>query len=156
MSTIGALDSIYLPVVVFAFCTAFFLVLLWSMLRRPGNRVTAFEDGNGKVTISRQALEDIIARSCEQFDEIVRAKVSVFPRNEKFHTEIQLRLKQSARVRDFSKQLRSRIAEILTDNLGMQDAGAMEFIVSGIVPDKGSPRTTDLDHEVPSVAKKNE
>ncbi|RKX31190.1 MAG: alkaline shock response membrane anchor protein AmaP [Verrucomicrobia bacterium] len=154
MSTIGMLDSFYLPVVVFAFCTAFFLVLLWSMLRRPRDRVTAFEDGNGKVTVSRRALEDIIARSCEQFDEIVRAKVSVRTRNDKIRTEIQLRLKQSARVRDFSKQLRARITDILTDNLGMEDVGTMEFIVGGIVAEKPPPKTTDLEHEAPPEEKK--
>jgi predicted DNA-binding protein YlxM (UPF0122 family) len=156
MSTIGALDSFYLPVVVFAFCTAFFLVLLWSMLRRPRNRVMAFEDGNGTVTISRRALEDTIARSCEQFDEIIRAKVSIHTRKNKIRTEIQLRLKQSARVRDFSKQLRAQITEVLTDNLGMEDVGTMEFIVAGIVADKNSPKTTALDHEIPTEEKKDE
>ncbi len=156
MSTIGALESFYLPVVVFAFCTAFFLVLLWTMLHRPSNRVMAFEDGNGTVTVSRRALEDIIARSCEQFDEIVRAKVSIHTRKDRIRTEIKLRLKQSARVRDFSKQLRARITDVLTDNLGMEDVGTMEFIVGGIVPDKNSPKTTDLDHEIPSAEKKSE
>ena len=156
MSTIGALDSFYLPLVVFAFCTAFFLVLLWSMLRRPRDRVMAFEDGNGTVTVSRRALEDIIARSCEQFDEIVRAKVSILTRKNRIRTEIQLRLKESARVRDFSKQLRARITDVLTDSLGMEDVGTMEFIVSGIVADKNSPKTTDLDHGIPTEEKKDD
>jgi uncharacterized alkaline shock family protein YloU len=150
------MDSFYFTVLVFALCTAFFIVVLWLMVRRPRDRVTAFEDGNGTVTVSRRALEDIIARSCEQFDEIVRAKVSVRTRNDKIRTEILLRLKQSARVRDFSKQLRARITEILTDNLGMDDVGTMEFIVAGIVSDKNSPRTTALDHEVSSEEEKAE
>jgi hypothetical protein len=156
MSTIGALDSFYLPVVVFAFCTAFFLFLLWAMLRRPSNRVTAFEDGNGSVSVSRRALEEIIARSCEQFDEIVRAKVSIHTRKNRIRTEIQIQLKQSARVRDFSKQLRARITDVLTNNLGMEDVGTMELIVGGIVPDENSPKTTDLDHEIPPAEKKDE
>jgi len=150
------MDSFYFTVVVFALCTSFFIVLLWLMVRRPRDRVTAFEDGNGKVTVSRRALEDIIARSCEQFDEIVRAKVSVRTRSDKIRTEILLRLKQSARVRDFSKQLRARITEILMENLGMEDVGTMEFIVGGMVADKDSPRTTALDHEVPPAEKEGE
>lgn len=150
------MDSFYFSVVVFALCTAFFIVVFWLMVRRPRDRITAFEDGNGTVTVSRRALEDIIARSCEQFDEIVRAKVSVRTRNDKIRTEILLRLKQSARVRDFSKQLRARITEILTDNLGMDDVGTMELIVAGIVSDKNSPRTTALDHEVRSEEPKAE
>ena len=150
------MDSFYFTVVVFALCTSFFIVLLWLMVRRPRDRVTAFKDGNGTVTISRRALEDIIARSCEQFDEIVRAKVSVRTRSDKIRTEILLRLKQSARVRDFSKQLRARITEILTENLGMEDVGTMELIVGGMVADKDSPRTTALDHEVPPEEKTGE
>jgi len=150
------MDSFYFTVVVFALCTSFFIVLLWLMVRRPRDRVTAFEDGNGTVTITRRALEDIIARSCEQFDEIVRAKVSVRTRSDKIRTEILLRLKQSARVRDFSKQLRARITEILMENLGMEDVGTMEFIVGGMVADKDSPRTTALDHEVPPEEKMGE
>ena len=46
MITIGAIDQYYIPVLVFALCTAFFIVLFWSMVRRPGNRVTAFKAGN--------------------------------------------------------------------------------------------------------------
>jgi hypothetical protein len=136
MSAIGTTDLFYLPVVVFAFCTAFFLVLLWSMLRRPRDRVTAFKAGNGSVTISRRALQDIIARSCEQFGEIVRAKVLVRTSGGKLRPEIHLRLRQSARIRDFSENLRNRITEVLTDNLGMADVDTMEFIVD----EKGVPQ----------------
>ena len=142
------MDLSYVPVVVFAFCTAFFLVLLWSMLRRPRDRVTAFKAGNGSVTISRRALQDIIAQSCEQFGEIVRAKVLVRTSGGKLQTEIQLRLKQSARIRDFSESLRAQITEVLTENLGMEDVGTMEFIVAGIIAEKKPPRRTDLDPEI--------
>ena len=148
MSAIDAMDFSYFPVVVFALCTAFFLVLLWSMLRRPRDRVTAFKAGNGVVTISRRALQDIIARSCEEFEEIVRAKVLVRTPAGKLKTEIHLRLRQSARIRDFSENLRARITEVFTKNLGMDDVGTMEFIVAGIVSEKDTSRRTALDPEI--------
>jgi len=142
------MDQPYLPVVVFSLCTAFFLVLLWAMFRRPRDRVTAFEAGNGSVTISRRALQDIIARSCEQFGEIARAKVLVRTPGGKLRTEIHLRLKQSARIRDFSETLRARITEALTENLGMEDVGTMEFIVAGIVGERETRKATELEPEL--------
>ncbi len=54
---IAAIQDTYLTVIVFALCTAFFIVLLWAMFRRPRDQVVAFAAGNGNVTISRRALQ---------------------------------------------------------------------------------------------------
>jgi hypothetical protein len=142
---IAAIQDSYLTVLVFALCTAFFIVLLWAMLRRPRDRVVAFAAGNGNVTISRKALQDVIARTCESFPEIIRAKVQVTTSGHKLKTRIQLHLRQSARIRDFSERLRHEITTIMTENLGMEDVGTMEFQVAGIAEDKnGKPPETEL------------
>ncbi|MEZ5275712.1 MAG: hypothetical protein R3F07_04955 [Opitutaceae bacterium] len=142
---IAAIPDIYLTIVIFAFCTAFFVVLLWSMIRRPKNRVTAFTADNGSVTIARKALEDVIARTCESFPEIVRAKVAVGTSGGRMQTRIQLQLRESARIRDFSDRLRQQITAVLTGNLGMDDVGSMEFVVVGIAAEKTkAPPETEL------------
>lgn len=142
---IAAIQDSYLTIVVFALCTAFFLVLLWAMLRRPRDRVVAFAAGNGNVTISRKALQDVIARTCESFPEIIRAKVLVTTSGNKLKTRIRLHLHASARIRDFSERLRHEITTILTENLGMEDVGTMEFLVAGIAADKTKkPAETEL------------
>lgn len=142
---IAAIPDTYMTVIVFALCTAFFIVLLWAMFRRPRDRVVAFAAGNGSVTISRRALQDVIARTCESFPEIIRAKVLVTTSSHKLKTRIQLHLRQSAKIRDFSDRLRQEITTILTDNLGMEDVGTMEFLVASIAPDKkGKPAETEL------------
>lgn len=142
---IAVTQDTYLTVIVFALCTAFFIVLLWAMFRRPGDRVVAYAAGNGNVTISRRALQDVIGRTCESFPEIVRARVLVTTSGHKLKTSIRLHLRQSARIRDFSDRLRQEITTILTENLGMEDVGTMEFLVAGIVPDKkGKPAETEL------------
>lgn len=150
---IAALPDTYLTVVIFALCTAFFLVLLWSMIRRPRSRVTAFKADNGSVTIARKALEDVVARTCESFPEIVRAKVMVGTAAGRMQTRIHLHLKESARIRDFSDRLRRQITEVLTQNLGMEEIGSMELIVAGIAPDrkKTPPPDTELKRPDPAA-----
>ncbi len=142
---IAVIQDTYVMVIIFALCTAFFMVLLWAMLRRPRNQVVAFTAGNGNVTISRKALQDVIARTCEAFPEIIRAKVLVTTSGRKLKTRIQLHLRQSARIRDFSDRLRNEITTILTENLGMEDVGIMEFMVAGIAAEKNrKPPETEL------------
>jgi len=132
---IAALSERTLTVIAFSVPTVVLLVWVWLVLRRPRGSVTAFTAGDGAVTISRKALQDVVARTCESFPEIIRARVRVTTSHHKVRTQIRLHLRQSARIRDFSDRLRKEITGILTGNLGIEEVGSIELMVAGIAFD---------------------
>lgn len=127
------------------FLIALLIVLLFSLMRRQPDLFEAFANDAGKVSISRQALEEQIQRFCEDLDDVGKCRVDVTQQKNILSTRIQMRLRSNSKLVGISGYLQEQIERIVRQNLGIENIGPIDIIVTGILPNHHSQeRSTSI------------
>ncbi len=118
------------------------LLLLWLLYRiRPRRKIKAFKGDTGPVEISKHALLDLVRSACEQLPEVRKPGIRIRARR-KLHLFVRIRVDGSARLRDTASFLQNHIKDALENNLGVENLGTIEVMVTGIRT--AAPKKFDL------------
>lgn len=112
------------------------LVLLPLLRLRQPSGFVAFKDTNGKVEISRSAIESLVEATCAQVDSIDHPRVKTNLVKGALHLRIFLHVKGDVQVREIREQLSNHIQAQLIDNLGFSKLHGVDIVVQriGAVP----------------------
>ena len=110
-------------------------VLAWWLARRPPETISAFDNQNGRVTVSRKALQELIQGCCERVNEVGRARATVSTRGGVISTHVRLRLNANGKLDSISGYLQEQISEAVKQNLGIESIGHIDIVVIGILPE---------------------
>ena len=94
------------------------------------------KDENGRLAISRHALNRLLEACAEQLKGVVRARARVSRSGGKFHTTLELKVRPNAKLDAIQGYLVQEVRSIFSANLGLPNAaGRVEVKVVGVVPE---------------------
>mgnify|MGYP003308967353 CR=1 FL=1 len=82
-----------------------FIVLVVLFLKLSKNNLLVFNNENGKIEISKVAIQEIIQRTCEQFVEVGRARGDITKSRGQINISVRLKLRAKTRLQDISHEL---------------------------------------------------
>lgn len=121
--------------------------LIFSLLRRQPEMFEAFSNDAGKVLVSRHALQEQVQRCCEELDDVGKCRVTVIQRNNVLSTRVHLRLRSNAKLVGISGYLQEQIERVVRNNLGVENIGPIDIIVTGILPAASQEKATRITPE---------
>lgn len=110
-----------------------FVVLIIAFLKLGKSNLLVFNNQDGKVEISKAAIQEIIERTCEQFVEVGRARGDIRRFNGKMSIKVRLKLRVKTRLQDISNELQNQITKAIRDDLGIENLGEVNVIVEGFL-----------------------
>jgi uncharacterized alkaline shock family protein YloU len=110
-----------------------FVVLVGVFLKLGKSNLLVFNNADGKVEISRGAIQEIIQRTCEQFVEVGRARGDIRRSKGKITIKVRLKLRVKTRLQDISNELQSQVTRAIRDDLGIENLGEVNVIVEGFL-----------------------
>jgi hypothetical protein len=111
---------------------------LWVVLIlfRPASSVILRKNDQGRLAISRHALHRLLEACAEQLKGVAHARAHVRKRGGKFHTTLHLKVRPYAKLDAIQGYLEQEIADIFTQNLGLEKAvGRVDVKVVDVVPE---------------------
>ncbi len=121
-----------------AFALIWLALAFWVLLVlvRPSSSLVLRKDENGRLAISRHALNRLLEACAEQLKGVVRARARVSRSGGKFHTTLELKVRPNAKLDAIQGYLVQEVRSIFSANLGLPDAaGRVEVKVVGVVPE---------------------
>jgi hypothetical protein len=137
----------FLVGVAFGLVLCALVVALFTLLRRPPQMFEAFSNEQGKVLVSRQALQEQIQRRCEELGDVGKARATVIDKSGTLSIHIRLRVRSNARLIGISGYLQEQIDAVLRRNLGIENVGPIDIIVTGILPHAREEQVTSIKPE---------
>lgn len=128
-------DPVFYSGIAVGLAVAALAVLAWWLARRPPETISAFDNQNGRVTVSRKALQELIQGCCERVNEVGRARATVSTRGGVISTHVRLRLNANGKLDSISGYLQEQISEAVKQNLGIESIGNIDIVVIGILPE---------------------
>ena len=113
------------------------LILLFLLRKRQPKSIVAYKTENGSVTVSRSAVIELVRAACEQVGQVSRPKLKVFTSKGLTNFKIQIQLASGGRLKDIEQTLQSHLRERLSQNLGIENLGTINIIVTSFKSNKG-------------------
>ncbi|MCZ6672147.1 MAG: alkaline shock response membrane anchor protein AmaP [Verrucomicrobia bacterium] len=110
-----------------------FIVLVVLFLKLGKKNLLVFNNEDGRVEISRSAIQEIIQRTCEQFVEVGRARGDISKKKGQIIIKVRLKLRVKTRLQDISNELQNQITRAIRDDLGIENLGEVHVIVEGFL-----------------------
>ena len=110
-----------------------FIVPVLLFLKLSKNNLLVFNNEDGKVEISKAAIQEIIQRTCEQFVEVGRARGDISKSRGQINIRVRLKLRVKTRLQDISNELQHQITRAIRDDLGIENLGVVNVIVEGFL-----------------------
>ena len=110
-----------------------FVVLVILFLKLGKQNLLVFNNQDGKVEISRNAIQEIIQRTCEQFVEVGKARGDISKSKGKINIKVRLKLRVKTRLQDISNELQRQITHAIRHDLGIENLGEVHVIVEGFL-----------------------
>ena len=99
------------------------------------NRIIAFDNPNGRVTVSLSALEELIKRMLSETDEIREAKPSVTASRRGLNIRIRLSLSAENSVPSISSKVQSAVTKKVQDVIGLDEKVNVTIYIGRIYPE---------------------
>lgn len=119
------------------------LIFIWSgiallavlfYLRQPATLILAAGE-NGRLEISRRALNRLVEACCEQLQGVASARAQVTRRGNRLDTIIRLKVRPEAKLDAIQGYLAEEVADIYRENLAFKgEVGAIRIKVVGVIP----------------------
>ena len=126
-------DPIFLILMVVVPLSIIFAVLVVMYLKLGRPNLLVFNNEDGKVEISRNAIQEIIQRTCEQFVEVGKARGDIKKSKGQIHIKVRLKLRVKTRLQDISNELQRQITHAIRHDLGIENLGEVNVIVEGFL-----------------------
>lgn len=106
--------------------------LLSSAPRKKPTRFLSFENDDGRISISTDAIRDYIAKLASEFPSVIRMAPNVLASKEGIDIAIDLRVKAGPQIHEVCEVLQKRVRESLANGLGISELRRVEISVKEI------------------------
>jgi uncharacterized alkaline shock family protein YloU len=110
-----------------------FVVLIVLFLKLGKPNLLVFNNEDGKVEISRNAIQEIIQRTCEQFVEVGKARGDIKKSKGQINIKVRLKLRVKTRLQDISNELQRQMTHAIRHDLGIENLGEVNVVVEGFL-----------------------
>lgn len=119
--------------------TVVLILLLWFLLRRrQPSKIVAYHSENGRVMVSRSAIQELVQTACKEMKQIHRPSVRIRTRRGTCHLKVGIKLESGGKLRDLEEKLQLHLRQSLTDTLGIEKLGTIDVTATGFKDKKGS------------------
>lgn len=120
-------------------------------IKNRKDKIIAFDNPNGRVTVSLFAMEDMIRRMLMQFIEIKDVKPVMIATSKGLHVKVPLVLKSDLIIPEVTARVQSQVLKKVQNTIGMDQPVDVNVYVGKIHPEKFKERI-----EKPELTKKEE
>ena len=135
-----ALEPFNLTLLILIPLALLFVVLVVVFLKLGKNNLLVFNNDDGKVEISRNAIQEIIQRTCEQFVGVGKARGDIVKSKGQINIKVRLKLRVKTRLQDISNELQRQITHAIRNDLGIENLGVVNVVVEGFLAES-KPKT---------------
>ncbi|MBO94421.1 MAG: hypothetical protein CMI32_05925 [Opitutales bacterium] len=121
-------EPIYLGAVALLFCLIGLLVLARKL---KTELIPAFEDNEGSVHLTPQALHELVRKSCEQIEEVKSRNTRISMERGKLSLNVRLQVNGDCKINEIRARLKKHLRIVLVDNLGLKNFGGVNITVVG-------------------------
>lgn len=115
------------------------IVILILIRKRQPKNVVAYKTENGNVIISRSAVVELVRTTCEQISQINKPKLKVFTKRGQTHFTVCIQLMSGSSLKDVEETLQNHLRESLSKNLGIENLGTINIVVTSFKSSKVRP-----------------
>lgn len=116
-----------------------FLVVLILIRKRQPKNIVAYKTENGNVIINRSAVVELVRTTCEQISQINKPKLKVFTKRGRTHFTVCIQLTNGSSLKDVEETLQNHLRESLSKNLGIENLGTINIVVTSFRSSKIRP-----------------
>lgn len=102
------------------------------------DKIIAFDNPSGRVSVSLMALEDLVRRKMMQIDEIKEVKPNIKATRKGLQVSIKMMLKTEVSIPEISSKVQSQVKDKIHDLIGLEETVSVSIYVNKILPDHSS------------------
>ncbi len=110
-----------------------FGLYFFAFKRRQPKEILAFENQAGQVTVARQAITDLVKRVCLGNESIGKCVIRIRMRRNSLNIVVRIQLLAGSHLNDVTSALQEGISRTLRDNLGLENLGDINIVVTGFM-----------------------
>ena len=127
------LEGLPNPFIAPAVLLLFFGLCLFALRRRQPKEILAFQNQAGQVTVARQAITDLVKRVCLGNDSVGKCAIRIRMRRNALNIVVRIQLLAGSHLNDVTSALQDGISRTLQDNLGIENLGDINIVVTGFM-----------------------
>ena len=112
-----------------------------------GDKIIAFDNPTGRVSVSLVALEELIKRKIIQMSEIKDIKTSLTASRKGLNVKVKLVLRSEVNIPEITSKVQDRITRKVQDTIGIEEPVQVVIYVGKIIPEKVKEKHKNIQHE---------
>ena len=119
--------------IAWAYYSCFFVVVISTV---QTELVPVFKDNEGSVTITPQALRELVRKSCLYIDGIHSPSTYIKLQRSKLRLKVKIRLAEGVNVKNTRRLLKQNIEAVMLENLNFSNFSGIDIIIRGFLESK--------------------
>ncbi len=111
------------------------------------DKIIAFDNPSGRVSVSLVALEDLIKRMLYKMDEIKEVKASIAVTRKGLRVKVRLALRSEANIPELTASMQELVKSKIQDIIGLEEPISITIYVGRIILDRIKDKKKELSEE---------
>lgn len=108
------------------------LLIFWKIIRSTKTQlVSVFDDDEGAVKITPQALRELVSKSCTDLPGVHSPSTKIFTKSNQVRLLVRLEVEPSCKVKQIRSQLREKLEQVMVENLNFSNFGGVDIVIKG-------------------------
>lgn len=129
-------EAINNPLYLYAIGLFFLLCLILYIIRRlKKDLINIFEDDNGNVQITHDALHELAGKTCEEIPGVFVPSTTIFTKRGTVRLSVRIRIKQDCNIKEIRSKIQDSIEKTMVQNLSFNNFQGCDVIIKGFQKD---------------------
>jgi len=129
-------EAINNPLYLYAIGLFFLLCLILYIIRRlKKDLINIFEDDNGNVQITHDALHELVGKTCEEIPGVFVPSTTIFTKRGTVRLSVRIRIKQDCNIKEIRSKIQDSIEKTMVQNLSFNNFQGCDVIIKGFQKD---------------------
>ena len=125
-------EALQEPIYWYALILLLFLILfLWAIRKLRNDLVSVFDDEEGGVQITTQALQELVKKSCLGIEGIDTPTTKIKSIRRTIRLHVRLSINPEGDIKQIRTLLRKKIEKIMVENLNFSNFGGVDIVIKG-------------------------
>ena len=109
------------------------LLGFWIMVRHQPKAIVAFEDQNGQVSVSRNAICGLVQKICDSYEEVGKSHTRIHARGRTLRIRVKVKMQFGSNLKTVSVNLEKNIERVLREDIGMRKKIKVDLVIDGFI-----------------------
>ena len=129
-------EAINNPLYLYAIGLFFLPCLILYIIRRlKKDLINIFEDDNGNVQITQDALHELVGKTCEEIPGVFVPSTTIFTKRGTVRLSVRIRIKQDCNIKEIRSKIQDSIEKTMVQNLSFNNFQGCDVIIKGFQKD---------------------